>query len=740
MNPEDSEGLENTSLTLTAGFEVPEGALVSAQWQRQDGNDFVDIEGETLSTLTFDPLTLDWNEAVVRLEVTISGNVVSTEEATITVIPETEAPELLSAGSVAASRRVTLLFSETITEATATTVSNYAISGPNGALSISQATLLPNGLTVLLDTGGQTVGAKYTVTVNGVNDTAATPNAVIDGQAKFYSLGSLLPQSSEGLLVFEAENYTANLDERWMEDSFRGTPSGGVSMAVPNGAGGNEGGTKLEYDLEFTQTGTHIIWYRAGGDSGGDDSSWLHFDGERPAERVDGNQASMSGFNGVLDFIWLSDPQDGPSPMTFEVASTGGHTIGLARREDGSFFDKFVITTDPNFDPNDFGAFGPPETREGAPPLPKITLTGPADGAELAANESVHFTVDISDTERVISKVVYLDNNVVIGESSEAPFDLVWENVPDGAYLIRAQLTDDVGVTVGTGITSILVGSPNDVLMVVGEPDLTNAPADQAVVDRLAALGFNVTVIDDNLSQSLNAFGKKLVVVSSTVSSGSVGTKFRDVDVPVILWEQANQDDFGMTLNEDGVTRGGTDPDQTELNIVGGGNALSAGLADGIHLVADTATAFTWGTPNENAIIGATIAGDPSLAALYGYEAGEEMIDGFIAPGRRVMAFLTDDAYTALNETGRQLFDAALSWALGGSLPSPEPGGTLSVRIEATTPGQLTLTWEGGSGPFTVQNKGSLSDAAWTDVTTTADTTATVDTAATTGFFRVVGQ
>jgi hypothetical protein len=33
----------------------------------------------------------------------------------------------------------------------------------------------------------------------------------------------------------------------------------------------------------------------------------------------------------------------------------------LAAREDGAFFDKFVITTDPAFDPTAFGPMGPPE-------------------------------------------------------------------------------------------------------------------------------------------------------------------------------------------------------------------------------------------------------------------------------------------------------------------------------------------------------------------------------------------
>ena len=741
LHPTDSEGLENTRLTLDALAEVSEGVLVSQQWQRQVGDDFVDIAGETLPTLVIDPLTMDWNGAFVRLHVTVSGKAVSTDLAKITVIPETEAPSLLSASSVAASRRVVLQFSETLDEGTASRASNYEITGPNGTLDISQATLLSNGVTVLLDTGVQTVGTKYTVTVDGVTDTAASPNAIVDGAARFYSLGEILSQGSDGLLVFEAENYSANLDDLWLEDSNRGTPSGGVAMVNPNGAGGSESATKLEYDLDFTQTGTHILWYRASAASGSDDSAWLHFDGERPAERAEGNQASMSGFSSQDDFIWVSDPQDGAAPMTFDVASPGRHTIGVARREDGAYFDKFVVTTDPGFDPNDFGPFGPPETREGAPALPVINLTSPADGAEFPAGESIRFSVDISNTPRVISKVVYLDKGLVVGESVEAPFDFLWENVPDGAYLIRAQLIDDVGVTVGTGIRSILVGSPNDILMVVGDPDLRAAPGDQAIVDRLGGFGFNVDIIDDNVSQSINAFGKKLVVISSTVASGSVGTKFRDVAVPVLLWEQLNQDDFGMTSDEDGVTRGGTDADQTELNILGGlGMEFTGSIPSGIQIVADQPTAFTWGSPNENAIVGATLANDPSRAALYGYEAGAAMIDGFIAPGRRVFAFLTDEAATSLNETGRQLFDGALSWALDSNLIAPSSGEALSLRIESITGTQLSIAWDGGRAPFTIQRSASLSEAGWTDIATIQERSATVAKEGNAGFFRVLGQ
>ena len=76
------------------------------------------------------------------------------------------------------------------------------------------------------------------MTANNIADTAATPNRTSNAQTKFYSSREIQPQNSEGLLVFEAESYMDNLDGLWVDDSDRGTPSGGISMVLPNGAGG----------------------------------------------------------------------------------------------------------------------------------------------------------------------------------------------------------------------------------------------------------------------------------------------------------------------------------------------------------------------------------------------------------------------------------------------------------------------------------------------------------------------
>ena len=467
LQPESVTGdeLQFVTLSIEATSDDP---LLSFQWQRQEGGTFVDIEGATGTTLRIDPLTLDWDGAVLRVAVSVPGNTVFSQEVTVTVTPDTVAPEIVQARGFAAQQEVTLLFSEDLDPTTAQNASNYSISGPAGALGVISA-LLQGDRTVVLLTDAQTVGAKYTVTVNGVRDLAATPNATAGAQAKFFSAGAVRQQGADGLVVFEAEDYDGNPDAAWIENSTTGTPSGGVSMVVPNGTGTEEV-SQLQYFIDFTQTGTHIIWYRAYGPSGTDDSAWLFLDGARPPERTASNDAAMSGFDeGPFgDFVWESDSFTGSDPMTFEITTTGIHTIAVARREDGSYFDKFAITTDPTFNPNNYGPFGPPETREGIPPAPSISISSPAADATFEANADVPITVDITATGREVALVEFFEGANKIGESTASPFGFTWMDVPTGIYALTARLTDDVGDVAVSSAVQITVGNPLDPLSYEG--------------------------------------------------------------------------------------------------------------------------------------------------------------------------------------------------------------------------------------------------------------------------------
>jgi hypothetical protein len=198
------------------------------------------------------------------------------------------------------------------------------------------------------------------------------------------------------------------------------------------------------------------------------------------------------------------------------------------------------------------------------------------------------------------------------------------------------------------------------VLLVAGSTTLT--AGDAAVRARLLAGGHSVIVRTATAATTAHAAGMALVLVSSTVTSANVNTKFRAVVNPVLTWESNLFDDLGMT----GLTSGtdfGTLTARTQVDIVTAAHPLAGGLAGRVTVTASAQT-FSWGRPNGNAVVAARPAGDTTRAAIFGYERGAAM-PGRTAPGRRVGFFLEDGTAAALSAAGATLFDAAVRWAAG---------------------------------------------------------------------------
>lgn len=72
--------------------------------------------------------------------------------------------------------------------------------------------------------------------------------------------------------------------------------------------------------------------------------------------------------------------------------------------------------------------------------------------------------------------------------------------------------------------------------------------------------------------------------------------------------------------------------------------------------------------------------------------------------------------------------------------PQPTPGGGAGITITSISAqgAAATIAWTGGTGPYLVQKKNSLSDAQWQDVQTTSSQGAVVPLLDGTGFFRVL--
>ena len=68
---------------------------------------------------------------------------------------------------------------------------------------------------------------------------------------------------------------------------------------------------------------------------------------------------------------------------------------------------------------------------------------------------------------------------------------------------------------------------------------------------------------------------------------------------------------------------------------------------------------------------------------------------------------MSDSAFASLKEAGLKLFDRAIAWAIGKSVPTG-PAGEIRVQILANVSNR-TLRGEGASGPVSVKTKKDLS-------------------------------
>ena len=174
------------------------------------------------------------------------------------------------------------------------------------------------------------------------------------------------------------------------------------------------------------------------------------------------------------------------------------------------------------------------------------------------------------------------------------------------------------------------------------------------------ATGYAVTVVDDGVSAASDATGKDLIAISSSVSASLVGSRFRDVAVPAVVWEGGLYDDMGMTTATSGFY--GEPTGQTSVAITNSAHPLAALVLSGTRVVTTSAQTLKWGRPGATAATAAVTPGDATRATVFGYESGASM-PGSTAPARRVGTFLHDNTAGALSADGRLLLDASLAWA-----------------------------------------------------------------------------
>ncbi len=216
------------------------------------------------------------------------------------------------------------------------------------------------------------------------------------------------------------------------------------------------------------------------------------------------------------------------------------------------------------------------------------------------------------------------------------------------------------------------VGARPRALLVVGFVP-PRSPADRVVLTRIEGLGFDV-VMRAAASAGLEeeARSAALIAISSTVESAALGSQFRDLPVPLVVWEPSLYEDLGMIWPRDTEVRGAVAGSDLVVSLAD--HPLAAGLAGRIRVASRVGNHYlSQGTPAPTALWIAAMPGDPTLATIFGYERGMPMAE-LPAPARRVGLFVNDLTPQNMTPAGWRLFDAAIRWAAEDGTRAPGGG------------------------------------------------------------------
>jgi hypothetical protein len=183
--------------------------------------------------------------------------------------------------------------------------------------------------------------------------------------------------------------------------------------------------------------------------------------------------------------------------------------------------------------------------------------------------------------------------------------------------------------------------------------------ADQAIIDHVAALGFDVESHSQDEAQPVDTSAAVAVIIGEAISSGNIAGAYKDTDLPVVITESYVLDD--MQLATDGTFN--TTPDMA-ITIVDPGHPIVSGFSGTVDIASEVADICSTSDilGDVNIIATTAIGGEVCLAT---YEEGANAADGVPVPARRVFTFHNAALVPLLNDAGWTILERSVLWALG---------------------------------------------------------------------------
>lgn len=507
----------------------------------------------------------------------------------------------------------------------------------------------------------------------------------------------------------------------------------------------------VTFNVNVSVAGSYRIFARSAVPNSDGDSYWVRVNNGNWVKWNTVNLNSYTGFGWDQVGNWNGTCTE-DLPVSFNLVA-GANTIQFAWREPNACLDKLFITlsgkrpTGLGGNATNCGTGGAPDPFDGKILCIKARHSGKsaeiagastANGAKLTQWDATNgnnqkfkftkvgantYTINVQHSNKCLDATANcVAGSKVVQNTCDGTNSQKWtiEDAGSGFYFIKSVSSglyfDVSGASTANGAEIILwhkhsgtnqqwtigdcgnapapVQCNKTALLVVGDTWLCDG--DAAIKNRLQSLGYTVTVKDDGACSTADANGMGLVFISSTVNSSFVGTKYRDINVPIISAESYLFDDLKMT----GTTVNnhyGKSGYFSSLRVNNSNHPIAQG-ATGDFAVYPHGKEINWGNPNSNASKVAIVPGNPNCAMIFTYETGAGMV-GMNAPARRVGFFLDDNA-NWLTTTGWLLFDRTVEWAsgcdLGVNLES-QRNDVLDLQAQHND-GTVSLYWKNNTG------------------------------------------
>ncbi|MEX2381544.1 MAG: hypothetical protein WD490_04110 [Opitutales bacterium] len=140
-------------------------------------------------------------------------------------------------------------------------------------------------------------------------------------------------------------------EQTWTETEHPGAP-GPVMQALPDMQqilGPGRSSPRMDYHVHFDEPGVYHVWVRGLAGSGDQDSVHVGLNGEAPQ-----STQHIYPFEPFDQWVWTNTNREGERAV-IEVPGPGVHTVNVWMREDGFLMDRFVLTRDSDYAPEDEG-------------------------------------------------------------------------------------------------------------------------------------------------------------------------------------------------------------------------------------------------------------------------------------------------------------------------------------------------------------------------------------------------